>query len=372
MRQIVSFTPTTTKTRITLWVANSQHRHFGIGVSPQIAPAGILEASHSYITNLNIVIVSILLATGFYHLGLFFAWRQDKAPLWFGLFLIVFSARIATTSQKVITIAFDTITWELMTRIEYISGYLSLPLFILYIGTLYHKQSIKAVENLNLGIGIVLVVSVLFSTPLFFTSLLPFTQLIILESIIFVAWVLYRAFREGEKYSSFAFGSFLIFGLTAFHDVLMFSMVIDDTHDWGPFGFIFYLFSQVQILLQRYASAFHTLQKNENELEQIIEKRTSELSSLLTQRELLMRELSHRVKNNLQFIIGLLWTKRANASRETNEILFSLQSQIKAIAAVHETLCSQPNITTVNGGDYLQTINNALRELYADVEFVDG
>ncbi len=150
---------------------------------------------------------------------------------------------------------------------------------------------------------------------------------------------------------------------------MRFAKVIDDTQDWGAIGFLFYLFAQVQILLQRYANAFHALQKHEDELENIIVERTGELKDLLSQRELLMRELSHRVKNNLQFIIGLLWTKRSHASDETREILLSLQSQIQAIATVHETLCEQPNIATVNGSDYLKTIIDALKELYPHVEF---
>lgn len=96
---------------------------------------------------------------------------------------------------------------------------------------------------------------------------------------------------------------------------------------------------------------------------------TKELKSLLTQRELLMQELNHRVKNNLQFIITLLWLKRAQSSPETQQALLSLQTQISAIATVHEALCSQPNISSLDGGHYLQTIIDALHELYPHVIF---
>jgi two-component sensor histidine kinase len=368
--KIASFTPKSTKTRLTLWVANSQHRHFGVSVSPQIAPTGILEASHALRANFDWALLGVLLGTGLYHLGLFLAWRRDKAPLWFGLFIIIFAVRIATTSEKIASSLFQSINWDILTRVEYISGYLTLPLFILYIGSLYPKQSIKNIERINLGIGMIFVILALFTSTLFFTSTMPITELIILQSLIFVLWILYRAFIAKEPNATFAFITFIIFSGTILHDVLMFSNIIDDTHDWASFGFIFYLFAQVQILLQRYANAFNTLQKHEETLESIIIERTSELKNLLSQRELLMRELSHRVKNNLQFIIGLLWTKRSKASNETQEILLSLQSQIQAIANVHETLCEQPNIAILDGGNYLKTIVDALRELYPDVDFV--
>ncbi|MDD2368620.1 MAG: 7TM diverse intracellular signaling domain-containing protein [Sulfuricurvum sp.] len=368
--KIASFVPKSTKTRLTLWVANSQHRHFGISISPQIAPTGILEESHAKRANFDWAILGVLIGTGLYHLGLFFAWRRDKAPLWFGLFIITFAARIATTSEKIASSIFQSMSWDILTRAEYISGYLTLPLFILYIGSLYPKQSIKNIERINLGIGIVFVILALFTSTLFFTSTLPITEIIIVQSLIFVSWILYRAFIAKEPNSTFALITFIIFSGTVLHDLLMFSNIIDDTHDWAEFGLIFYLFAQAVILLQRYANTFHTLKKHEETLESIIVERTSELKDLLSQRELLMRELSHRVKNNLQFIIGLLWTKRSKANDETQEILLTLQSQIQAIAKVHETLCEQPNITILDGGKYLETIMNALRELYSDINFV--
>lgn len=369
-RQIVRFTPTNHQTRITLWVANSQHRHFGIGVSPTIAPAGLLEASHASMANINLMIFSILLATGLYHLGLFIAWREDSAPLWFGLFLIAFAVRVATTGEKIATTMFNNMTWDMLTRAEYISGYLTLPFFIMYVSALYPKQSSKMVQYINIAVGTIFILLATFTSTLFFTSTMPITELVIVESVVFVSWILYQAFKAKEPNSTFAFITFVIFGGTIFHDVLMFAKIIDATQDWGPIGFVFYLFAQAQILVQRYAHAFRSLQKHENELEYIIAERTGELKDLLSQRELLMRELSHRVKNNLQFIIGLLWTKRVKASDETKEILVSLQSQIQAIATVHETLCEQPNIATVNGGNYLKTIIDALQGLYPDINFV--
>lgn len=94
-----------------------------------------------------------------------------------------------------------------------------------------------------------------------------------------------------------------------------------------------------------------------------------ELKSLLSQRELLMQELNHRVKNNLQFIITLLWSKRSGSSPETEQTLISLQSQISAIATVHETLCAQPDISALDTGKYLHTILDSLHELYPHITF---
>jgi len=370
VRKIATFVPETNETKITLWVANSQHRHFGIGVSPQIAPAGTFEVLHASRAHFDLALLSVVLAAGLYHLGLFGVWRRDKAPLWFGLFLLVFAVRISSTDEKIVTAMFDGITWDMVTRAEYISGYLTIPLFILYIGSLYQKQSIKIIESINVWIGVFLVLSVLFTSSIFFTSLMPFAEAVIVQSVVFVSFVLYRAFKDKEPNSVFAFSAFVIFAGSIMHDVLMFAKVIDATQDLGPIGLVFYLFAQAYILLQRYANAFHEVQKREDELETTVAKRTSELKDMLSQRELLMRELSHRVKNNLQFIIVLLWNKRIKADTDTQKILLSLESQIQAVATVHETLCAQPNIASLDGGEHVSTLIEALKNLYPDVRFV--
>jgi two-component sensor histidine kinase len=370
IRKIATFVPKTDKTRLTLWVANSQHRHFGIGVSPQIAPTGVFDVLHRSWANFDLALVSILLVTGLYHLGLFAVWRRDKAPLWFGLFLLVFAVRVASTGEKLVTLMFEGATWEMVTRAEYISGYLTIPLFILYIGSLYQNQSIKIIERINVWVGAFLVLSAIFTSSMFFTSIMPLAEVVIIQSVVVVSFVLYRAFKDKEPNSVFAFGAFVIFAASIVHDVLMFAKFIDATQDFGPIGLVFYLFAQAYILLQRYANAFHEVQKHEDELEMTVAKRTSELKEMLSQRELLMRELSHRVKNNLQFIIVLLWNKRIKADEDTKKILLSLESQIQAVATVHETLCTQPNIASLDGGEHVGTLVEALKNLYPDVNFV--
>lgn len=361
---IVSFIPRTETTTLLLHVANSQHQHIGFYGVPLIAPKGILEHERVQAVYIQLVIAGILLFFALYHIGLFLAWRKDKAPLWFGLLGVALALRSTVTGEKVLLQFFPDIPWETMFRLEYGSGYIALPFFVMYVGSLYPKQTSKTAEYIYLTIGLVFFGFALFTTPLFFTSTLEYYEMVVVTFIVYTIWILFQSFRSQESGSSLALGAFLIFAGTIIHDLLMFENIIISSTDLLPYGFILYLLAQAAILLLRYADAFRVIESHTNNLETLIAQRTVELRNLVSQRELLLRELTHRVKNNLQLILGLLRIQRKEADEPTLKHLKLFESQVKAISSVHEALCTQSTIDAIEINNYLHTIVSSLKELY--------
>jgi two-component sensor histidine kinase len=73
--------------------------------------------------------------------------------------------------------------------------------------------------------------------------------------------------------------------------------------------------------------------------------------------EILLRELQHRVKNNLQTIISFLSFKRRLAeSTETREKLGSVMDRVHAIALAHDQLAIGDNAGQVDLGNYLRAL----------------
>lgn len=73
----------------------------------------------------------------------------------------------------------------------------------------------------------------------------------------------------------------------------------------------------------------------------IIQQRNQKLEGLLTYNELLLNELQHRVKNNLQFIISMISMQLDMVSSEDSKTaLNSVLGRVGAIASVHEKLYS--------------------------------
>jgi two-component sensor histidine kinase/putative methionine-R-sulfoxide reductase with GAF domain len=73
--------------------------------------------------------------------------------------------------------------------------------------------------------------------------------------------------------------------------------------------------------------------------------------------EIVLKELQHRVKNNLQAIVGFLAVKRRDAqAHETREHLSAAIGRVQAIALAHDLLSSGDQASSIDFGDYLRTL----------------
>lgn len=83
-------------------------------------------------------------------------------------------------------------------------------------------------------------------------------------------------------------------------------------------------------------------------------------------REMYLRELHHRVKNNLQVISSLLFLQSAHTDdAKAHAILQESQTRVKSIALIHERLYRSPELTKVEFPSYV-------RDLVADLVRTHG
>ncbi|OWY69426.1 hypothetical protein B7486_20420 [cyanobacterium TDX16] len=90
------------------------------------------------------------------------------------------------------------------------------------------------------------------------------------------------------------------------------------------------------------------------------------------EKDFLLKEVHHRVKNNLQIISSLLSLQTNYVSdRQTLEILKSGETRIFSMALVHDLLyCSQSqNFVQINLADYIETLVNNLYSTYDTANF---
>lgn len=81
------------------------------------------------------------------------------------------------------------------------------------------------------------------------------------------------------------------------------------------------------------------------------------LASSLREKEALLREVHHRVKNNMQVISSLLRLEANRAEHPiTHSVLRDMQNRILAMAALHETLYRSGDFSRVNLADYLGVV----------------
>ncbi|WP_114941188.1 sensor histidine kinase [Mucilaginibacter endophyticus] len=90
-----------------------------------------------------------------------------------------------------------------------------------------------------------------------------------------------------------------------------------------------------------------------------------EKDSLLVEKELLLREVHHRVKNNLQIVISLLYSQSSHSKNpEAIRAIRNVQDQIQSISIIHQKLYKKSGISTIRLSEYVQDLIGYLSGVY--------
>jgi two-component sensor histidine kinase/putative methionine-R-sulfoxide reductase with GAF domain len=86
-------------------------------------------------------------------------------------------------------------------------------------------------------------------------------------------------------------------------------------------------------------------------------KAETDITNSRTQTEILLRELQHRMKNNLQVVVSLLSLQlRQSSSEEARERFASVLDRVLAIGLAHDQLSFKNSASTVDMRDYLKAL----------------
>ncbi len=129
------------------------------------------------------------------------------------------------------------------------------------------------------------------------------------------------------------------------------------------------------------------LQKSRDKLEQRVKERTIELAETnkkllaeirarkqtqaeitvsLAEKEVLLKEIHHRVKNNLQIISSLLYLQSKNITDEETISMFTdSRNRVISMALIHENLYRSDNLALIDIREYLQNLTRELNTSYS-------
>jgi two-component sensor histidine kinase len=81
----------------------------------------------------------------------------------------------------------------------------------------------------------------------------------------------------------------------------------------------------------------------------------------LREKEILLREIHHRVKNNMQILTSLLRLQTRQAdSQELREVLQESEARIRSMGLLHEKLYQSESVSVINMHGYLRTLTGEL------------
>ncbi len=86
-------------------------------------------------------------------------------------------------------------------------------------------------------------------------------------------------------------------------------------------------------------------------------KAEEQIEESLEEKEVLLKEIHHRVKNNLQIIYSLLNLQTDYVEGEESlNVLKESQNRVKSMAMVHERLYQSPNLKYINFKEYVENL----------------
>lgn len=97
----------------------------------------------------------------------------------------------------------------------------------------------------------------------------------------------------------------------------------------------------------------------------VINRQLAELSKTLDQKQVLLSELQHRVKNNLQHVISILEIQKESVDfNNIDELIRGNQNRIHSMALLHKKLNLSDNVNDVDLKRYVTELSELVKESY--------
>lgn len=121
----------------------------------------------------------------------------------------------------------------------------------------------------------------------------------------------------------------------------------------GVFGFA--------ILLSLFVAFLFVNNQRRRATNDLLRSQKQEIEEKSAQNELLLKEIHHRVKNNLQTISSLLYLQSAHIKDdEVREAVKAGQHRVESMALIHQKLYQRENLASVEMKEYFQNLGQSL------------
>lgn len=181
-------------------ISNFHYSRGGFWNSIKIGNVNDILTDNSRNSTREMFLCTSIFIVGLVSLGLFFIYKREKTTLYFGLFCFCMSFTILITGQRLITNMISSLSWDILTRIEYLLGYLIVPLFALFILQLFEIKHYKVIMERFLKIIIILFFTVTLLAPNYVYSAIqePYKYGTIIFSI-YLIYLVFKGIKNGQS-----------------------------------------------------------------------------------------------------------------------------------------------------------------------------
>ncbi|MDF1548856.1 MAG: 7TM diverse intracellular signaling domain-containing protein, partial [Bacteroidales bacterium] len=289
-----------------------------------------------------------------YHFGLFIMRKKEKLTLYFALSCLVIATYSLSFNELYYTV-FSAFSFEFQLILKRIALYLTITFTALFI---YH--SFKNEFNKNI-LKLIVIISLLFAIGAIVlpikisTYFLKYFHYVAVAAALYYVFVLIKASRNKQEGALILILGMFIGFVAVVHDVLNNLQIINSVN-LAPFAFFFICFTQAVFLSVKFNAAF-------NKNEQLLLDKTS-LSKQNKEKDALIQEIHHRVKNNLQSISSIIDMQIMSLDNDSEKkTLTQTHSRITSMALVHQMLYTNNNLSSISAKSYLNQLVTTIDQM---------
>ena len=249
-------------------------------------------------------IAGVLIISGLYHITLYLLRKKLFYALFFGIFSLMMGIRVIIVARILQIFYPDSLSYEWMNRIEYLTFILPPAVFLTYFRYLFQ-------ENINSKIYYFIIVTsgisalfVLLFSSLTFSRYFSILHIPMLTSILYAYFtILSKIFSKDnfqKKIARILVGVFMLYSFTLLYDLLMY------VYQWIPLelsgiGLVLFILGQSIVIAGISASALETAERLTKKLEKEVELRTAQYREEYKKSEsLLLNILPSKVASELK------------------------------------------------------------------------
>ncbi|WP_254639113.1 ATP-binding protein, partial [Cohnella sp. GbtcB17] len=252
--KLVFFQPADSTVELVMQVANFNHKRGGITKYIELGASDALTAKKNLSVASGTFITASLLVIGLYNLLLFVQRRKDRAPLYFGLFSLLFGIRSLLVGELMLTQWFPRFPWELQFKIEYLILCVSGYIITMYFDCIFPNY-VSRWFRLGSRIATAALCLVVAATPaLIYSQLLPIIGVIVVLHMVYLMVGLVQA-AVGRQVGALTFLVVSVVTLvTVIDDFLYYNgwSLIGNT---SPLGLLVFTIAQMMLLSSRFTRA---------------------------------------------------------------------------------------------------------------------
>ncbi len=284
---VTTFQPDSTSIQLVLQLSNYYHLKGGILFPIQFGLENIIRAKQRNLAALEMFLLGSFIIMFLYYLAIFFLRTKYRSALYLSIFCFLISLRLILVGEQFLMTRFPSFDWTLAVRLEFLTVYLSIVIFVAFIQSLYPQQFHKKLLNICIIIGVAFSLIVVFFPVDIFYVTWQFYRINLLLWSVYLIFVVTKAAINHQDGALILLMGIGVFFLATVNDILYYNQIIN-TGNFLSAGLFVFLFSQTFILAARFSKSFA-------KVEQLFER--LELSSKNLKE---VTDLNARMENELE------------------------------------------------------------------------